>query len=231
MSNQINNQPEHDEVLSMLPWFVNQSLDGSQRGRVANHVKSCDDCQREIQFLVALNETVKSDAQENYNVHADVDKDFTSVMNRIDAKSHPTEAKTSVSLFLRQLLDEVIEFATARSTLRWSATALAGLMVAVVGFQVFYSHPDNDYSVLSSSDIAVSPMRLSIQFNSVVNLEQARALVQNESEKLDQQVDVEASTDGAYIIGYKDAVGVSDLSDMIVNLKKHTSVRRVEILP
>jgi len=40
----------HEEVALLLPWYVNGALDGSERQRVEQHVRSCILCRRELAF-------------------------------------------------------------------------------------------------------------------------------------------------------------------------------------
>lgn len=231
MTKKISNHPEHNEIVSMLPWFVNQTLDGPQRGVVQNHIENCDDCQSEIRFLTSLNETVQLDAKNNYQTHVDVDKNLANVMDRIDAKSHPINAVVSAPSLLLAKLGELFKLATAMPTAQWGATALAGLLVAVLGFQLYIGQPNNDYSVLSSSDIADSSMRLSVELSSSMNNVQARSEIEYELEKFGQSVDIEKKTDDVYIIVFRELVGVSELSKIVSELEKGEQFKRVELMP
>lgn len=45
---------EHEAVALLLPWYVNQSLDGEERARVQAHLGHCLVCRRELTGLQAL---------------------------------------------------------------------------------------------------------------------------------------------------------------------------------
>ena len=48
----------HDEVLILLPWYVNESLDEKERGLVEKHLKVCLRCRVEVTNLQHLSESV-----------------------------------------------------------------------------------------------------------------------------------------------------------------------------
>src|SRR3984893_17975840 len=50
MSNnrQSENSPEHHEVSSLIPWYVNDTLDGHERQRVDVHVATCAVCREDL---------------------------------------------------------------------------------------------------------------------------------------------------------------------------------------
>ncbi|ASJ73533.1 anti-sigma factor family protein [Granulosicoccus antarcticus] len=231
MSNKISNHPDHEEIFSLLPWYVNLTLDEGQRGAVSSHIKNCDECQREIQFLESLSETVKIETEDAYSTHVDVDKSLANVMNRIDEESHQTNAVASGASSLLNQLGEFFKFATTLPVTQWGATALAGLLVAVLGFQVYFSQSNDDYSVLSSSDITDSSMRLSVEMSTAVGLQQAQSIIEQGVEKLGQRIDIEAKADSVYTVIFKDSIAVPELSKLIADLESDAQVKRVEILP
>ncbi len=231
MSNETSNNPDHEEIFSLLPWYANQTLEGHQKAAVSSHLESCEECQRELEFLASLNDTIKSDAQSAYSLHADVEKDLASVMNRVDTNNHQTNNLTSGVSFLQQKLGELFRFPSTLTVPQWGATALAGLFVAVFGFQFFYSQPDDDYSVLSSPAQNDTAMRLSVEVTPSLDQEQAYFMIQQELDKLGQQSDIEPNASGGYIIVFRESVGVTELSKLVDDLQKKPRISRVEILP
>lgn len=230
MNNQVSSSPDHEEVFSLLPWYVNQTLDGQQRRAVSSHIENCDECQREIQFLTALNDTVQSDAQTQHNEHADINRNFASVMDRIDSQSQHAITSTSALSLLRQKVSQARDYFSAQPFPQWSTAALACCLVAVLGFQLFFNQPDDNYSVLSSSDISDSSMRLSVELSAGVSQEQLHIRIQSEMENLGRQIDIETGKNEEYILVFRDAVGVTELSNLIADLEKEAYIQRVEIL-
>lgn len=231
MSNNTSNDPDHDAVFSLLPWYVNQTLDGQERAAVSHHLKTCGDCQRELQFLETLNNTVKTDAQESYRLHADVEKDLASVMDRLGSNEHQTNGASTGASFLQQKLGELLSFTKTLTVPQWGVTAVAGLLVAVLGFQVFYSQPDDDYSVLSSPAMNDTAMRLSVDVMPSLDQEQAYAIIEAAVTKLGQPGDIQTNASGGFIVVFKDSVGVNELSKLVDELQSKHQIRRVELLP
>ena len=215
----------------MLPWYANQTLEGHQRAAVSNHLEHCDECQRELEFLTSLNETVRNDAENSYRLHADVEKDLASVMSRVETRSQQINAGTSVVSYLQQKLGEIFRFTSDLTVPQWGATALAGLFVAVFGFQLVSSQPDDDYSVLSSPAVNDTTMRLSVEVMPAADQERTRFAIEQELNKLGRQSDIETGVSGGYIIVFGDSLGVTELSQLIDNLQKKAQISRVAILP
>ncbi len=231
MSSQPVNNPEHDEIFSMLPWYVNRTLEADQRKRVFEHIGQCDDCRCEIKFLETLNETVNDDAQDKYRMHVDVDRSLTSVMDRIDNDGQGQEMVSSGVSRLRDTLAGMFGFSTDTAFPQWGATAMAGLVVAVLGFQLYSGQSDDEYSVLSSPDTNSTSMRLSVEMSANGDQEQIRTRIQSELEQLGQSVDIQTDADGAYIIVLKESLSVSELSKLVEELESETQIERVEVIP
>ncbi|MFK7862109.1 MAG: hypothetical protein AB8B64_25100 [Granulosicoccus sp.] len=229
MSNRTIDPSDHEEIMAILPWFVNQTLEEQQRKTVSSHIEHCADCRSEIQFLTTLNATVADEAQHLHSTQADVDKSLAGVMDRIESTNQQLKPTDSAISRLQPKLVEM--FQSAFSFPQWSAAALAGLLVAVLGFQLYTGQVDNDYSVLSSSGIQNPSMRLSVEMAPTANQERAQAIIQLEIDKLGQAIDLERDTNGSYIVVFNSAIDVSKLSEFVIALENDTQIQRVEILP
>ena len=53
---------EHEEVDLLLPWFVNETLDETERERVAAHIERCAECQESLGVLQSMQAVAESDA-------------------------------------------------------------------------------------------------------------------------------------------------------------------------
>ncbi|HEV3041213.1 MAG TPA: zf-HC2 domain-containing protein [Candidatus Angelobacter sp.] len=51
---------KHSEVLELLPWYVNATLDEQERQTVEAHVAGCSECAAELESLVAMRRMVVS---------------------------------------------------------------------------------------------------------------------------------------------------------------------------
>lgn len=231
MPNATSSNPEHDQVFSMLPWYVNKTLEPSQRGSVSRHVDHCRECQSEVQFLNSLNETVQSDASFHHGRHVNVEESLASVMNRIDAQGDQSKTSVPWPTLLKQKLEKVFSFSEVFPGAQWGATAVAGVLVAVLGFQWYAGQSEGDYSVLSSSEIDAASMRLSVEISATADPEQAQSVIQSKFERLGQPIALQTNSEGGYVIVLKDPISVSELNDMIISLEDEAQIERVELLP
>jgi anti-sigma-K factor RskA len=44
----------------LLPWYANATLEGAERAAVEEHLRTCERCRNEVEFLRALRESVKA---------------------------------------------------------------------------------------------------------------------------------------------------------------------------
>ncbi len=231
MSNQTSKHPNHEEFVSLLPWFVNRTLDANKRNEVLSHIETCDECQREIRFLETMRDTLQNDARENYTRHADLDRNLASVMSRIDEKSQPSGTTAIAASSLLQRLEKYLGFSMRLPATQWGATAVAGFLVAVLGFQLYFNSSNDDYSVLSSPGLNDTTMRLSVEMTTSMNQQQAQLIIQQEAEKSGHAIDIEVMNDGIFSVVLKEPVGVAELSRLISELEAMDQVRRVEVQP
>ena len=231
MNNSVTNASDHEEIVSLLPWFVNNTLEEQQQEDVLKHIKHCDDCRQEIKFLESLQETVKDDALSSYSKHANIDNNLSSVMSQIDAESGSRLNVSSFVSVLQNRLKDLLLFLTALSLPQLGATALAGVLVAVVGIQLFERQSDNDYTVLSSPDITDASMRLLVDPHSTDNYQQLQSNIQDEFIRNGHQVEIEKNDNGQYVVVFKEPIGVAELSDLIAKLDNTSFIERVQILP
>ena len=62
MTSSTYNEPTHDEIRALLPWFVNGTLDSTEQDRTRQHLDLCPDCRRDLSELLALRESILSPA-------------------------------------------------------------------------------------------------------------------------------------------------------------------------
>ena len=48
----------HQEIIELLPWYANQTLDDDERKMVEMHLADCRDCAKELESLKAMRKTV-----------------------------------------------------------------------------------------------------------------------------------------------------------------------------
>jgi len=52
----------HDAVTELLPWYVNGTLDESERDLVREHIGVCDDCRENVELLSHVQRTVRNES-------------------------------------------------------------------------------------------------------------------------------------------------------------------------
>lgn len=231
MSNQSTEQLEHDDILALLPWYVNNTLEDRERDLVKNHIDHCEACKQEVLFLTSLGQTVQSQASDSYAMNANVDRDLSAVMNLIDAdeQSSPQENHPLVSANRWQI--KCLNFISSLTVPQWGVTALAGLLVAVVSFNLLISQPQDDYSVLSSSDINDTSMHLSVQLAPSANHEQMRTLIQDLIPQFEQPLKMEVLSNNSYVIMLEDKLSVTELDELTKKLVRLDGIERAELMP
>ncbi|MFN3238512.1 MAG: hypothetical protein ACE37D_15825 [Pseudomonadales bacterium] len=92
-------QQKHQEVFELIPWLVNDTLEGKERLRVLNHLNDCAVCQAERDRQQELAVLVLSDEDE---LEANYKPAFAKLMERIDSQAtgemlEPTQAEEVVA--------------------------------------------------------------------------------------------------------------------------------------
>ncbi len=123
----------HDAAWELLPWYVNGTLQASERALVDQHLRSCLLCHRELDEQQQLDELVR----ESETVRISPRSSFDSLMRRIDS-SATANTGPSVGFRVRELA--------------WLPAAAAILAVGVVLVVLYSANPDRsgDFRTLSS---------------------------------------------------------------------------------
>ncbi|MCA9014637.1 MAG: zf-HC2 domain-containing protein [Gammaproteobacteria bacterium] len=148
---------EHEELLKLLPWYLNDSLSKGERLRVQGHLDLCLICRRELKFQRSLARSVR---ENDADVEA-VSYNFSKLQQRIAASENRHRVTPHSWTELSRLLRAVW-----RSRRFYYAAALAAVIAVAVGFNL----PDlreaqgtrpftADYQTLSSSATGTSLVR------------------------------------------------------------------------
>ncbi len=58
--NTLHDTVNHDELSELLPWYVNETLDRSERTRVELHLEQCAECRDSVELLLDVRRAVRS---------------------------------------------------------------------------------------------------------------------------------------------------------------------------
>jgi hypothetical protein len=116
----------HDEVQRLLPWFVVDTLTGSELELVNQHLNVCDECQADFTWQCKLQATPPA-----VDANVDVDRAYSNILQQLD------EASRKVN---RPNLARLPDHAPARIR-RWMQWVLAVQFAAIAGFAILVATP------------------------------------------------------------------------------------------
>lgn len=152
---QLHDDP-HGAARSLLPWYVNGTLDPAETALVEEHLAACADCRADLEADRALGRQVA-------DLSMDVEHGWAAMRTRMEAT--PQLRSASPMRFLRRPV--AIGWAVA------GQLAAAALIVAIA-LPARHAQTDADYHVLGSATVAV-PGNLIIQFKPDVTAGAMRA--------------------------------------------------------
>lgn len=118
----------HSDAAELLPWYVNGTLRGREREAVKTHLDQCPDCRAEIAEWTVLRQAVE---EETHGIPSPRKGLFEEILRQVDPGS-PEQgrlAKIRRKPFLSWLLHPA------------PAWAVCGLLLAVLGYQVYRPQP------------------------------------------------------------------------------------------
>lgn len=231
MSNQIHKSTEHEEIFAMLPWYVNESLEAQQSRAVLEHLESCTACQNEVGFLKEFNNCVQDNAQDKQSSHARLGANLESVMNRIDSDEPPVRFDNNGMQTFGQKIRDLFSFVTALPAYQLGATAMAGILVAVLSIHFISGQPDDEYSVLSSADVSATTLRLSAAKGKPVKIEDIQTIVDRELPRFKHSVRIETTDDTTFTLLFTDEIDIAVLGELVTTLQSDTLIDRIELVP
>ena len=119
----------HEQVWQLLPWYVNGTLDDSERETVARHVSLCQTCEDEIVRCRSLVSVLGSDDSTAWNPSPEY---FNRLMTRVDRESSLTTTERW-RLRIHQWLAKIrAAFQSTPSPIRWGLAAQTAVIVLMV---------------------------------------------------------------------------------------------------
>lgn len=219
------NQHEHDDVLELLPWHLNNTLNAEESERVRTHLQQCAACQQEAELL-----TTALDAANTYAPAADISEDrFESVMARIeqaeaeDNTAHTASTRAGIGGKLSAWWQAML--ANMGAGAGWSAAVAAGLLVAVIGFQLLPANDAPFETVTTAPTGDDSPLALRVQFKDAMTRAEAQQLLQSSGVEftLAQQDAIN------YIVSLPSDAPVNALNELLQALSAETKIANVEV--
>lgn len=83
----------HEEILELLPWFINESLGGKESDRVMVHLRECPECRKERDHLQKIEAFVK----ESDVVIPDYQFSYHKLLSRIEGAERNRESTAAIA--------------------------------------------------------------------------------------------------------------------------------------
>ncbi|MBI1742521.1 zf-HC2 domain-containing protein [Candidatus Acetothermia bacterium] len=64
LAGRMKKEESHLEIVELLPWYLNETLDAKERTKVTEHLKSCASCSQELDELKGLQKVITAPVQE-----------------------------------------------------------------------------------------------------------------------------------------------------------------------
>lgn len=81
---------DHEELAALLPWYVNETLDESERARVQRHVEQCETCREYIDMLFEVQRAVRNGSPAPLVPQPDAER----LLSALDASDRPAIRRT-----------------------------------------------------------------------------------------------------------------------------------------
>jgi hypothetical protein len=221
---------DHDEVFSLIPWYIKGKLTAGEHDKVEWHLASCEICQNEAVICQNLTkampqaaETWKPSAAHFAGILAEVEKlESSAEIHREKTLSRP-KAK---GLFQRIKETVAATPGPMRWTLAFETLAIAGLVaIAILPLQFhMYRDRDTGYETLSNADkpLITKGKLIKLVFADDMTTKELNVLLSQNGLQLREG----PSAVGAYVV----ETPSSDAEKPLAALKAHPKVRLALLL-
>lgn len=218
--NTVNPYSAHQEILMVLPWYVNKALRDTEMKAVESHLKVCLTCKREIitlqKLALAVNRTdvLESAAQAS----------FSNIKNRIHQTEKPVlelSMRKPFRLPRRKWYQKIgFDSVSLPHTIALSFGVLM-LVMLIPGYYVAGKMLKSDFRTLSSGESApVGRNELKVVFLEGTKPQQ----IQNVLDSVQGQVVEGPTKEGFYLIRIAQQNEPESLLNTVSILRKHTNV-------
>ncbi len=214
----------HKDIIELLPWHVNNSLNRVESKRVENHLKDCIICQEEILRLQHLAYLI---ANETYEISSEssIKDNFSMLENRIkinseNQKSHNIISKISQKTFGFRM-GKITDISLPKPALAMAATVFISLLLPRLEFNSTADLSATQFQTLSSSEIAV----VSKNTVRVIFLDDSQKMdINNLLSSVNGHITSGPTEQGEYAISIDGVLNANNVKNVIENLKKNSNV-------
>lgn len=219
--NNDNPHENHEIISTLLPWYVNQTLQGTELATVEQHLKACPLCKSEIVSLQQLSVTIRHVSTFNTSPQPS----FARLKERLQAASTTPQSQQAPMATVIRPNKWANLFNVTPSTLTNPGLALAaaGMLLAVVLFRVIdVNHMlNNDYQTLSDTKtVASNPNEIRVIFKDNTSQQAIEQILAAIEGNIVSGPDVKS----LYTIGLKKTSGTSKITDKLLQLRSNADV-------
>ncbi len=217
-------QPLHTEA-TLIPGYVNRTLSAVEQQQVANHLKTCVTCQREVQEVTTMQTAIKTSIEQRSGPSPAA---FSTLLRRIEQEKHAMQRQPSRPT-------EPSWWETIESTFRslfevqW-VPALASVLIVGQAFLLLSllgnpsRQPGQETGVIMERGIpqgtpATSPIHIQVKFVDTAKEIEIRELLQ----KINGQIVEGPTGDGLYLLKFS-KTEISPSSDPLAILQAHSEL-------
>ncbi len=213
----------HQEIVKLLPWHINQTLNHQEIDKVESHLKVCYLCQQEAKHLRTLANTVANQPFINTS-ELKLSAKFSTISARINSTAVEKDygyvsvaGQKSLGFKLGNINLNINGF-SHKSGLAMAAAVL--LAVLIPRLETNVTAP-TEYQTLSNSEIAtVQKDAIRVIFLDDSKKQEINALVAS----VNGQITSGPTEQGEYAVAIKGEITASNVQGVIDNLKKDTNV-------
>ncbi len=221
--------PEHDEVLELLPWYANASLEGPERARVEAHLDRCALCRAELAECQQLAVVVKNAPPPAPAPHpGSLDR----LLARLDTAKDERPFRGSGRRFLggRGLGGRSFGRVWAAAAPHWRRLALAQTLALVVLGVLLAQRPEPatpaTFRTLASAPSTEPSAQLRVAFSEEVTEGELRRLLL----PLSAQIVAGPSPLGVYTLRLPTGPAAEPLPVVVAHLSSQRAVRFVAVV-
>jgi hypothetical protein len=215
MNDQNNPYPAHQEILLLLPWYVNNTLHSAEVKTVENHLKVCLTCRREIESLYKLSVAARQVGPLDSVAHAS----FLQLKKRLHPNAKPDrepEAPVAPSCHRK--------WYSRYLTLPRSAFALAAVLLLsllIPRYTDTVRIQGNEYHTLADKENpAAGENEIRVVFSNDVNQQQIKKILAS----VNGRIVAGPTTHGVYIVRIEQAPASKSILELIALLRKNASI-------
>ncbi|MEC4750485.1 zf-HC2 domain-containing protein [Methylomicrobium sp. Wu6] len=208
-----NPYPAHHDIMLLLPWYVNKTLDDAELRAVENHLKVCSTCKREIAELNKLSLAIKQAATID-----DPQASFSRLRARMHRGGDRKEQMTT-SMRSRQgkrKFNFVLPIFPYRAI-----AALALCILSIPAYFIVARQFENSYRTLAASEIPVAhDNEIRVVFSESADSRQRKSVI----DSIAGEIVEGPNTLGVYLIRLKPALATRQVLETLATLRKNSQV-------